>query len=238
MLVGSVFVFAPPTQALVSNNAVSLIFGSQVKQFVGWVNVTDLGLRYFDELGAISDVATSVYNSFSDYNSRQRYFGFNKTQMLSAISDAETGYDSVAVLYIGHKNGSANTYWVEEDPKVGVDADDIQPRTSGKTYFVWSWSCDSATSSSSGLPVAWTNNQLNDGRRCYIGFANASPALPAASFKTNTGLGKDFITQFYHYALSVGLSIQDSLNEASWDVFNTAFNNSPLNGSSNHCFSD
>jgi len=228
MLAGSVFVLAPPTQALVSNNAVSLIFGSQIEQFEG-VSEGELNI-YFDELGAISDVTTSVYNSFSDYDSRQRYFGFNKNQMLSAISDAETGYDSVAVLYIGHKLGPANTYWVEENPNVGVDADDIQQQTSGKTYFVWSWSCDSATSPFSGLPVAWTNNQLNDGRRCYIGFDDASPALSAASFKTNTGLGKDFITQFYYYALSVGLSIQDSLNEASLDVFNTAFNNSPLNG--------
>jgi hypothetical protein len=232
MLAGSVFVFAPPAQALVSNNAVSLIFGSQVKQFVDWVEIEEDEWVYFDELGSISDATNSVYNSFSGYDSRQRYFDppFNKNQMLNAISNAETSYDSVAVLYIGHKNGTANTYWVEENPFDSVDANDIQQRTSGKTYFVWSWSCDSATSPYSGLPVAWTDNQLNDGRRCYIGFDGGSPALSAASFNTNAGLGKDFITQFYYYALSVGLSIQDSLNEASWDVFETAFVNSPLNG--------
>jgi hypothetical protein len=233
MLAGSVFVFAPPAQAFDCNNAGALIFGSQNDQTVDWITVDGEDV-YFDELGAVDDVTSSVYASFSGYDGRQKYFAppFTRNQMLSAISTAESTYDSIAVLYLGHKNGSVNTYWVEGsgDNKIAVTADDIDSVTSGKTFFVWSWTCDSATSSSSGLPVAWTNNQLNDGSRCYIGFQGASPALSAASFQSSTGLGKDFITQFYYYALSVGYSVQDSLNEASWDVFDTAFGNSPLNG--------
>ena len=234
MLAGSVFVFVPPTQAYtIYNTAGSLIFGSQIDQTVGWINVTDLGLTYFNELGAVNDVTNSVYNSFSEYGGRQpRYFDppFNRNQMLSAISTAEANYDNVAVLYLGHMNGTANTYWVEGD-HVAVTAADIDARTSGKTFFVWSWTCYSATSPSVGLPVAWTNNQLNDGSHCYIGFDGASPALSAASFRDSTGLGRTFITRFYYHALVECLSVQDTLDEASRYVFNNhILSESPLNG--------
>ena len=231
MLAGSVFVFIPPAKAFVSNTAGSLIFGSQVEQFDDYALV-DGSWVYFDEYGAIDDVTSSVYDSFSDYGGRQpRYFGFSKNQMLSAISTVEANYDNVAVLYIGHKS-DPDTYLVEGSfqAPVNVTYSEVQQYTSGKAHFVWSWSCDSANSPSYGLPVAWTDNQLNDGSHCYIGFDGGSPALSAASFRYHTGLGKTFITKFYEYALTGCLSIEDALDEASWYVFQESFSQSPLNG--------
>jgi hypothetical protein len=148
----------------------------------------------------------------------------------------ERNYDHVAVFYFGHMDGP-NNYWCSD---FNITYSDIAYETLGRTFFAWSWVCRSATSSSSGLPLAWTNsNEMNNdgyadpdsGGHCYIGFDWASPTLnnSTGSFKNHAGaLGMEFITWFYYYALEQEYSINDSLDLASSEEFSTSYGSSPL----------
>jgi hypothetical protein len=236
ILASLVLVSVPKAEAYVTGSAGALIFGSKVGQFTGTVQINDPyniwhGEHDFEEEEAVGTVTSTVYSHFDEYDGRNRYFGFNKNQMLAAILSAESNYDNVAVLYIGHRV-SDDSYLVEGSflAPVSVTSGEIDQRTTGKAFFIWSWTCDSANSHYSGLPVAWTDNKLNDGSRCYIGFEDASPGLSVASFRYSYGLGQDFITSFYYYALELGYSVYYSLDSASWDTFGQSFYDSPLNG--------
>ncbi len=124
-----------------------------------------------------------------------------------------------------------------------VDYPDIASRTDGETFFAWIWTCKSAQNwpYTTGMPSAWTDTAgMSDdgyadpdayGSHCYIGFSGASPTLgntTGGNFKNYTGLGMDFIIQFYNYTLNEGYTIREALNLASSDVFSKSYDESPL----------
>jgi hypothetical protein len=60
---------------------------------------------------------------------------------------------------------------------------------------------------------------------------SASPTIgndTGGCFKGSTVKGKDFITQFYHYALTYGASVKDALDLASLYTFQVLYPESPL----------
>jgi hypothetical protein len=235
LFVSLIIIFVPKADAYSTTEAGSLIFGSLMDQYSGTIEIPGRGTVSFAELTAVDHVTSTVNDYFENngYDDVHKYYGFNKYILLNEISNMEASYDSIAVLYLGHKADIAgDSYWVEGDVynKVSADWDDIDDYTTGNVFFVWSWTCDSANTPISGLPVAWTGGQLFDSRHCYIGFDGASPCLSAASFQDTTGLGMDFINSFYYYALEIGLNVWDSLNEASTDVFGGSYGSTSLDG--------
>ncbi|MCW4023898.1 MAG: hypothetical protein NWF01_02550 [Candidatus Bathyarchaeota archaeon] len=241
MVSSLVLVFVPSAEAYLPNqSAGSLVFGSRYQQFNDWSDGT-----YFDEPGAVNEVTNAVYNYFvnspeydststkkeldSTQNPDVPSTNFTKSVMLSDITYMRQNYDTFCALYIGHMNGTGNYWFDNSTGENNVRWEDIEPLTYGKTFFAWSWTCFSATGRSEGLARGWFGTRLySSSSTCYLGFNEASPALSARSFNSSTGLGKEFITHFYYYALMYEYTVYDSLDEASWDVFGVSYANSPL----------
>jgi hypothetical protein len=174
------------------------------------------------EIDAGSDVADTLASLFSAnyYYVINDYGSTTKQSLLANIAYTESNYDAVAVFYYGHMAGDDN-YWCCD---ANVTYGDIQSYSTGKTIFAWSWVCKSA----GNLPSAWTDDQIDDGYHCYIGFSGASPTLSYESFNTSTALGMDFIMDFYSALMNSGYSVHDSLDSASYAQFATCYTNSPL----------
>jgi hypothetical protein len=110
MLTGLAFVWVPKAEATVSGSSGALIFGSNIEQFSGIAyNVEGLGDVLYDEPGAIVNITDTVEDYFSNSQAydfvHKNYANYDKTHMLNDISSMESNYDSVAVLYLGHKVG-------------------------------------------------------------------------------------------------------------------------------------
>jgi hypothetical protein len=249
-----VCVMAPTVQAIPSGSAGSVIYSSTHHQYGDTVYLGQApyfngthNIYYvtYDEPGAAHDVPLVLESLFNSAGYDDTYNNYGpltyKENILYYTAYMEENYDNVAVFYFGHMHG-ANRYWCgnESAPEfehVYLDHSEIAPYTVGKTFFAWSWTCNSATSASYGLPVAWTNSENmssygwdfpDDGRGCYIGFELASPSLSAASFNRTAARGLEFIIWFYFHALAGEWSIKDSLYLASLDTFNTLYPFCPL----------
>jgi hypothetical protein len=246
LMLSSLFlVFVPPAEAyLPGQSAGSLVFGSRYQQFNDWSDGT-----YFDEPGAVVEVTNAVFDYF---NSTQDYAGkvkkeldvseeydsdvpsveFKKSDMLDDIVYMRNNYDTFCALYIGHMAGPGNYLFngTDDGPTNDVRWEDISDLdTFGKTFFAWSWTCNSVTTMYDGLAYGWFGSRLYaSSSACYIGFTGGSPALSAKSFSTTDGLGKNFIMSFYEHALQDNDTVFDSLDEASWDVFEVSYYSSPL----------
>jgi hypothetical protein len=193
----------------------------------------------YDEPGAAEDVATFLEGIFEDYggyaDSTYNNFGplTYRENILYYTEFMEENYNKVATFYFGHHKG-ANNYWCGNGTSgsqfygYNVTSTEIGERTTGNTFFAWSWVCQSAEDQGSGLPVAWSHDQLNDGSHCYMGFSGASPSLSAVSFNETTALGMDFIMWFYYYAVYEEMPIYAALSYASDELFGVPFNYSPL----------
>jgi hypothetical protein len=191
-----------------------------------------------NEVKAALEVANFLESSFRNagYNVTNA-FGENTTEnnILSWTTNLDQNSFRVATFEFGH-GGYGNLI---DNNGVGVYYDEVGNHTlSGKNFFVFIWVCFQADDPHSGMPVAWTQDynlsddgylRPDDGNSCFISFQDASPGLGSNSYQNYTVLGKEVITEFYHFALDEGYSVNQALDKMSLDLFSTDFGNSPLN---------
>ena len=231
----SILTMVPPARAYPPDNSKSRLYASMYDQIQ-------------QEQSAADAVCQTLENLFSNagYNTTN-HFGSETTRniILANTENDEDDFDYVAVFHFGHMYG-ANRYQGNNGGDSGdyVSYTDIAPRTDGKTFFAWIWTCKSADNwpSCAGMPSAWANTTVNGmnpdgykypdiGSNCFIGFSGASPVIgndTGGCFKNSCVKGKDFITQFYYYALTYGAAIRDALDLASLSTFQKTYDETPL----------
>jgi len=191
-----------------------------------------------DEVKAASEVSNYLESSFRNAGyDVTNAFGVNTTEnnILSWVSSMDENSFRVAVFEFGH-GGYGN---IIDNNGTEIYYDEVGNHTlPGKNFFVFIWVCFQADDPNSGMPVAWTQNynlsedgyeDPDNSSSCFISFQDASPSLGSNSFQNYTVLGKDVITEFYHYALDEGYSVNEALDHMSFDLFSTDFGHSPLN---------
>jgi hypothetical protein len=194
----------------------------------------------------INDIASYFNTVGYDYST---YNGTNSATVYANIENDQENYERVAIFHFGHMAGPA-TYYGNSDNDI-IYHNTVDQHTNGYTdkhFFVFLWSCFSADNNASSLPSAspdpnymaqsWTQRaNLNiDGYHndngpadCFIGFNGSSPGLGFTIFENSYVYGYEFIDRFYYRALVQGhYSVHDALNQASYDLFNDEFDNSPL----------
>ena len=180
-----------------------------------------------------------------------------KDDVLDCIQYSENNFGQVAAFYFGHFATAFYTAF-QDNSGYPINYSDISSHTTTahKHFFVWIWACVQAETSSSNMPKAWTQrdgisspimsndgyNSPDTGLNCYMTFDGISPEIgnstntfnyaTVQAFPTcNAGPLKNFIEDFYYYALSSGHqdTVHNALNLASLNFFSTNYENSVLN---------
>ncbi|MEM2099570.1 MAG: hypothetical protein QXU99_07545 [Candidatus Bathyarchaeia archaeon] len=200
--------------------------------------------------GNVTQFLCSGY-AYQDYNVTNSYgSGTKKSNVLGNVSIMAYGYHRVALFHYGHggyldlQNPSGrhwdyfDNYGWETLPYQIRDYEVYDETGLGKHFFVFLWVCRQGDvvrneTSGGGMPYAWTHynlsphgfNDSDNSLYCFIGFKDASVPLDQVS-QDNYGTSyryKDWLIEFYDYALNDDLSIRDSLNSASVNLFHKGY---------------
>lgn len=178
------------------------------------------------------------------------------TNVYSYVQSSESNFARVATFHFGHFYEAYESFQDNDDNP--VSASTIGQYTTGKEFFVFLWACYQAQDATSPMPTNWTQRYSghggfmnsngffdpDSGANCFITFDGISSEIGNSSgtfeyseaFPTaNAGPLKNFIEDFYTYALNDNYqySIHDSLNMASNDFFSRNYQNCVLNGGEN-----
>jgi hypothetical protein len=199
-----------------------------------------------------ADACNWTCNQIENYFSAAGYNTTNLagpgTQAADVISQAdydEQHFAQTAVFHVGHK--AIGGY--QDDDGDLISAEILWSKTTlYRHFFAFIWVCSQAGSETFGMPIAWThrndtqvhpymssNGYVNpdNGGQCFIGFTGLSPIISGyhqtfANWSTDGC--KDFIDDFYDFALNDHYSVNNALNLASWEFFTVTYTASPLYG--------
>jgi len=238
-------------------NAVYVRGTSRVYACVDVPGYKNWGADYYEKV-AMAEVCNYIGNASldEDYYTFNMYgsLGTTVTNVVNNAGSDEQVCLSTMVFHAGHLSKPFNKAYLDNYNN-SINATAIHPQTGFRRhFFIFLWVCVCAENADNeSLAWAWTHrtdlslygyNDSDEQRQCYISFSGFSPMLSNyykvagnknstfyeySQYSTDHGPCKDFIKDFYEYALYYDYSVHDALNVASWHYFNRAYYpNSPL----------